>query len=132
MGAEQSKTVSTSVNNQSKVQFYEERDNFLKTHMPLFLRSEYCKVDETEWVHSTLFLIAFHSFLTAKNVKIPSSVHAVNPSLMNIYFNHLDPSTSIYATGAHCASVLVGVNIVKWPGSIKTDIRAPVYLTNVN
>lgn len=126
MGADQSKTAGNQPS--PRQQYYIERDGFLKTYMPLFLSSEYCKVDEAEWVDSTLFLIAFHSFLTAKNIKIPASVHAVDSSLMVIYFNHLNTSTGVYATGSRCSSVLVGVNIRKWPGSVKTDFKAPVYL----
>lgn len=106
--------------------YFTERNDFLIEHMPMFLKSEYCQVEKAAWISPVEFLIAFQSFLCAKNIKIPDSVNMVDPSMLKVYFNGITNRTGIYATGSYGYYVLVGVTLTKWPGTYETDVKAVV------
>jgi hypothetical protein len=103
-----------------------EINNFLDTHMPVFLQSEHCIVGQGEWMDPMVFLIAFQSYLAANKISIPRYINSTNIELVKYYFHKHYRKDDIYVTGSCSNNVLVGVSIEpgKWPGTKETDNRA--------
>lgn len=101
-----------------------ELDIFLNKYMPIFLQSEYCNIQEKEWIEPIVFWVAFQSYLHANKINIPQQMNRTNIEFVKYYFHQLYDKKDIYVTGSCKYNILVGVSIGKWPGTKETDNRA--------
>ena len=124
MGCENSKLESLTKKKQEQ-----DAIQFIDNHMNLFLESEYCKIEKTNWIDTRHFLLAFQSYIKSCNIKscIPI-LNSTDIEVVKWYFNSYKHD-DIYVTGSCKDNVIVGVTIDKWPGSKETDGRSPLEIS---
>ena len=89
--------------------------------LPYFVKSEYCEEKEGAFMDLNTFVLALYVYAIENEIQVPQKITDI--TLMRDYIHlHFNNSTikSIYVSGATMYNTLVGVSVVKWPGTHKS------------